>query len=244
MAALGTAYRDAVRVNTDDELDDRLIGAILLHAIDARGDAAAMPFARRTIQLAAGEPLIRQRHPVGEMLVVLSATGPLAVLHTPEAGAEARQVASLAAPTVLGEIGMWRRQPAVATVLSRDANRLDVLAIDARRFEALKQESGFRAATAAEVQRRLALNTALVGTLLDDAAARTGDRRLASIAQLFRHLTGDSHVPLDRVIDLADEATPAECVEALRTQIDQAIRGGGLPPDLERHLGGIVATIG
>ena len=102
----------------------------------------------------------------------------------------------------------------------------------------------FRAATAAEVQRRLALGTAVTGTLLDDAADRTGDRRLASISQLFRYLTGDSHVPLDQVIDLADDATPAECVEALRGQVDAAISEGGLPPDLERHLGQIMATIG
>lgn len=242
VAALREAYRQAVLVNTDDELDDRLIGAILLHMIDAGG--AAEPFERRSIELAAGQPLIRQGHAVDEMLVVLSATAPLVVLHASEPGTAPRQVAALAAPTVLGEIGMWRRQPAVATVLSRETNRLDALVIDARRFERLKQESGFRAATAAEVQRRLSLNAAVVGTLLDDAAALTGDRLLASIAQLFRFLTGDSHGPIDRVIDLADDATPAECVEALRTQIDEAIRGGGLPPDLERHLGRIVATIG
>lgn len=242
VAALSRAYREAVLVNSDDVLDDRLIGAILLHAVDA-GDTAA-PLERRAIDLAAGEPLIRQGHHVNEMLVVLSTTAPLVVLHAAAPGAEPRQVASLAAPTVLGEIGMWRRQAAVATVLSREPNRLDVLVIDAGRFETLKEESGFRAATAAEVQRRLALNTALVGSLLDDVAARTDDRRLASIAQLFRYLTGDSHVPLDRVIDLPDHATPAECVEALRTQIDEAIRAGGLPSDLERHLARIVATIG
>lgn len=243
VAALRAAYREAVLVNTDDELDDRLIGAILLHAVDTGGDSAG-PLERRSIDLAAGQPLIRQGHPVDEMLVVLSATAPLVVELAPESGGAPRQVASLVAPTVLGEIGMWRRQPAVATVLSREPNRLDVLAIDARRFETLKEESGFRAATAAEVQRRLALGTAVTGTLLDDAAARTGDRRLASISQLFRYLTGDSHVPLDQVIDLADDATPAECVEALRGQVDAAISEGGLPPDLERHLGQIVATIG
>lgn len=129
-------------------------------------------------------------------------------------------------------------------MLSRVPNRLDVLVIDAERFEALKHESGFRAATAAEVQRRLSLNSAVVGTLLDDAASRTGDPRLASIAQLFRYLTGDSQVSLDAVVDLPDHATPAECVEGLRLQVDAAIASGGLPPDLQRHLLRIVATIG
>lgn len=139
---------------------------------------------------------------------------------------------------------MWRGQPAVATVLSREPNRLDTLVIDAGRFESLKHESGFRAATAAEVQRRLSLNTSLVGRLLEDAAARTGDPRLTSISQLFGFLTGDSHVALDAVVELSEEATPAECVEALRTQVDAVIASGGLPADLERYLGHVVATIG
>jgi CRP-like cAMP-binding protein len=241
VASLHRAYHDAVHVNSSEEVDDRLIGAILLYALDS-GDAAR-PLERRSIDLTAGQPLIRQGESMGEMYVVLSATAPLVVLHATEAAAEPRQVATLAAPTVLGEIGMWRGQPAVATVLSREPNRLEVIVIDRVRFEELKQESGFRAATAAEVQRRLSLNSALVGTLLDDTAARTGDPRLASIAQLFRFLTGDSHVSLDAVIDLPAEATPAECVDALRRQVDDAVKAG-LPSDLERYLGHVVATIG
>lgn len=241
VAALHRAYHDAVVGDASDDVNDRLIGAILLYALDS--GAAAPPLERRSIDLAAGQPLIRQGESVGEMYVVLSATAPLVVLHTTDAQPEPRQVAALAAPTVLGEIGMWRGQPAVATVLSREPNRLEVIVIDRVRFAELKQESGFRAAAAAEVQRRLALNSALVGTLLDDTAARTGDVRLASIAQLFRFLTGDSHVSLDAVIDLPEEATPAECVEALRSQVDDAIKAG-LPADLERYLGHVVATIG
>jgi len=239
VAALHAAYRAAAPAATDD----RLIGAILLHAIDTR-EEPDRPLERRTIDLAAGEPLIHQGKTPGEMYVVLSATAPLVVLHAADAAAEPRQVATLTAPIVLGEIGMWRGQPAVATVLSRIPNRLDVLVIDRRRFEALKEESGFRSATAAEVQRRLSLNATLVGTLLDDVATATGDPRLASIAQLFRYLSGDSHVPLDAVIGLPDDATPAECVEALREQVDGAIAAGGLPPELERHLERIIVTIG
>jgi CRP-like cAMP-binding protein len=239
VAALRQAYEQAA----SDSTDDRLIGAILLHALDADGEDDR-PLERRTIDLAAGEPLIQQGETVGEMYVVLSATAPLVVLRRAEPGAEPRQVATLAAPIVLGEIGMWRGQPAVATVVSREPNRLDVLVIDAERFESLKQEPGFRAATAAEVQRRLALNTSLTGSLLEDTAARAGDARLASIAQLFRYLTGDSHVALDAVIDLPDDATPVECVEALRRQVDAAIAAGGLAPDLVRYLQQVVTTIG
>jgi CRP-like cAMP-binding protein len=239
VAALRTAYEQAA----SDSTDDRLIGAILLHTIDAHGDAGR-PLERRTIELAAGEALIRQGATVGEMYIVLSFTAPLVVLHQTDAATEPRQVATITGPTVLGEIGMWRGQPAVATVLSRAVNRLEMLVIDAERFESLKHEPGFRAATAAEVQRRLSLNTALTGSLLEDAAVRSGDARLASIAQLFRYLTGDSHVALDAVIDLPDDATPAECIEALRRQVDVAIAAGGLAPDLVRYLQQVVATIG
>ncbi len=243
VAALRQAYRGAVTVNTDDVIDDRLIGAILLHEIDHASESLR-PLERRSVDLAAGEPLIRQGERLNEMYVVLSTSAPLVIVRATEPGGAPQQVATLSAPTVLGEISMWRGQPAVATVLSQSSTRLELLVIDRARFESLKDESGFRAATAAEVQRRLALNSALVGTLLDDAAARTSDRRLASITQLFRYLTGDSHVSLDAVIDLPDDATPAECVEALRTQVDEAVRAGGLPADLEQYLRNVVATIG
>jgi CRP-like cAMP-binding protein len=239
VAALRKAYEDAA----PDLTDDRLIGAILLHAIDARGEADR-PLERRAIELAAGEPLIQQGETVKNMYVVLSATAPLVVMQCTDAAAEPRQVATLAAPTVLGEIGMWRGRPAVASVLSRGPNRLDVLVIDAQLFDSLKHEPGFRAATAAEVQRRLSLNTVLMGSQLEDAASQTGDPRLASIAQLFRYLTGDSHVALDAVIDLPDNASPVECVESLRRQVDRVIATGGLSRDLVRYLEQVVATIG
>lgn len=193
VAALRLAYHEAVHVNTDDAIDDRLVGAILLHALDA-DPSCTPPLERRSIELAPGEALIRQGQQSGEMYVVLSTTAPLVVMHARDA-AEPRQVAELAA-------------------------------------------------TAAEVQRRLALNSALLGRLLDDAATSTTSPLLASIAQLFRFLTGDSHVALDVVIGLPEQATPDECVEALRTQVDEAIRAGGLPPELEQHLAAVVATIG
>jgi hypothetical protein len=46
------------------------------------------------------------------------------------------------------------------------------------------------------------------------------------------------------VINLPADATPDECIEALRSQVDDAIHSGGLPPELERYLGNVVATIG
>ncbi len=82
---------------------------------------------------------------------------------------------------------------------------------------------------------------------IEKGAAMLGvdlDELLTSIAQLYRFLTGDSHVPLDAVVGLPEEATPAECVEALRAQVDEAIETRGLPPELERSLANVVATIG
>lgn len=239
VAALRAAYLAA----TADPANARLIGAILLHEYDG-GDGTGRPLEQRSIDLAAGEPLIRQGQTVHEMYVVLAASAPLTVVRAAADTPGTAQVATLGAPTVLGEIGMWRGQPAMATVTAREPCRIDMLVIDAARFAALKEESGFRAATAAEVQRRLALNSSLVGTLLEDTAASTGNPLLASISQLFRFLSGDSHGSLDAVIGLPDEATPAECVEALRAQVDEAIRAGGLPPALERYLAGVVTTVG
>lgn len=239
VAALWAAYLAA----TTDSASVRLIGAILLHELDG-GDGTGRPLERRRIELAAGEPLIRQGQTVQEMYVVLSASAPLTVVRSAADAAGATQVATLVAPTVLGEIGMWRGQPAVASVVAKESCRLDMLVIDAARFAALKEESGFRSATAAEVQRRLALNANLVGTLLEDAAASMPSPLLASISQLLRFLTGDSHGALDAVIGLPDQATPAECVDALRTQVDEAIQAGDLPPDLERYLANVVTTVG
>ena len=239
VAALWRAYEQAgPRQNAD-----RLIGAILLHALDEPGDLPA-GYARRTIELAAEEPLIAEGASVCDMYVVLAATAPLVVLKSVPGQAEPQQVAALECPTVLGEIGMWRGKPAVATVLCREAATLEVIVIDRQQFDSLKEESGFRAATAAEVQRRLAINTSLLGSLLHDEAKRTRDPRLRSVSQLVGFLSGGSHVALDAVIDLPDDATPAECVEALREQAESLARGAALSPELKTFLDQVVATIG
>ena len=239
VADLHRAYLAAGTVLTTD----RVIGSILLHALDAGLNSSA-PLERRTVDLAAGEALIREGETPGEMYVVLSTTAPLVVLQGSESSGEPRLIAELTPPTVLGEIGMWRNRPAVATVLSRLPNRVEMLVIDAARFETLKQEPGFRVATAAAVQRRLAVNATHAGTLLDEAVARTGDRRLESIAHLLRHLNGDSAASLDAIIDLPVDASQAECVEGLRLQVAAVIEAGGLDPALEQHLTTVVATIG
>lgn len=235
VTALLTAYRSAASEKTDD----RLIGAVLLHALESE-----QPIERRTIRLAAGEPLIRQGATLGEMYVLLSATGPLQVLRETAGEAEPKRLAMLFPPTVLGEIGMWRNQPAMATVVADEAVELEVLVINADRFAVLKEEPGFRAATAAEVQRRLALQPSPMLARLEEHATASGDTRLLSIAQLMRFLMGQSHVNLDRVIDIPDDATPSELVEGLRHQVGEAVEAGGLPEDLKRSLTTMLSAIG
>ena len=239
VAALDRAYRRAAQDNTDD----RLIGAILLHMLDG-GAEAGQSLEVREVRLAAGESLIRQGDTLHEMYVVVEAAEPLTVVRQSEEHAEPHELATLSAPTILGEIGMWRRHPAIATVLSRKPNRVVLLVIDQPRFDVLRHESGFRAAAAAEVQRRLALNASRVGTLLADTAATSDDARVRSIAQLFRYLTGDSHVALDQVVDLPEDATPMECVEALRKQVADVLATENLPQNLAASLQQIVLTLG
>lgn len=239
VAALDRAYRDAAH----DTTDDRLLGAILLHLVD-EGFSDGTPLEQREVVLEAGEALIVQGQTPGEMYVVLSSEKPLTVIRQTDETAEPRELATLSAPTILGEIGMWRGQPAIASVVSREPNRLRVLVIDQARFDVLREESGFRAAAAAEVQRRLSLNAAHVGSLLTETAAETADARLQSIAQLFAFLTGDSHIKLDKVLDLDEDATPIECVESLRQQVSDLLATHELPADLAASLQQIVLTLG
>lgn len=49
---------------------------------------------------------------------------------------------------------------------------------------------------------------------------------------------------LDCVTDLPVEATPTESVVNLCSQVDEVIRSGVLPPDLDRYLAVVVAIIG
>ena len=239
VAALDQAYQDAAH----DSTDDRLLGAILLHLVD-EGQVNGTPLEQRELVLEAGGSLIEQGHTPREMYVVLSSEKPLTVVRQTDEQEGPQELATLSAPTILGEIGMWRGQPAIASVISREPNRLRLLVIDQARFDVLREESGFRAAAAAEVQRRLSLNAAHVGSLLADTAADTADTRLQSISQLFQFLTGNSHIQLDKVIDLDEDATPIECVEALRQQVSEVLATHELPADLARTLQQIVLTLG
>jgi CRP-like cAMP-binding protein len=239
LAALWRAYEA-----TDPEGPEaRLIGAVLLHAIDEPDDPlrTSLP---QTITLAAGEPLIAQGEQVQRMLIVLESSEPLVVMRASEPGQEPRQLVQLAAPNVLGEIGMWGRRPAVATVLCRRPATLRVIAINGEHFDELKTDSGFRAAAAASVQRRLTLNSRALATTLGEHARTTHDDRLRSVAQLLAFMEGDSHAPLDAVVGLPEDATPAECLDALREQARALVTQGRLPENVRQSLENVVDVVG
>jgi CRP-like cAMP-binding protein len=239
LAALWRAYEAA----DPEGPQARLIGAVLLHAIDEPDD----PLRTRqpqTITLAAGEPLITQGQQMQRMLIVLESSEPLVVMRASEPGQKPQEVVQITAPNVLGEIGMWQQQPAVATVLCSRPATLRVISIDAKQFEGLKTDSGFRAATAASVQHRLALNSRTLATTLGEQARTTHDDRLRSVAQLLAFLGGDSHAPLDAVVGLPEDATPAECLDALREQAHTLVTQGRLPDDVRQSLQNVVDVVG
>ena len=239
LAALWDAYDRADPAGPEA----RLIGAILLHSIDEPADPQRR-YAIETIEIGPDRPLIQQGEQVTRMLVLLDSSEPLVVLRAEAPGQEPREVVQLAAPNVLGEIGMYRRSPAIATVLARRPARLRVIRVAGTQFDALKQDSGFRAATAASVQHRLAVNSRALAAALDKQARESHDARLKSVAQLLAYMTGDSHAPLDAVAGLPDDATPAECLDALREQADALVAAGSLPEDARRVLETVVAVVG
>ena len=137
-------------------------------------------------------------------------------------------------------MGIWRGQPEASTIFTHASNTLDVIVINSDRFALLTQESGFQAAMADEVRRRLSLNATIVGKLLSESTINNEDSLLTSIEQLFRYLTGDSHTPLDRVIDLDLDASPVEYVDALRVQVAQAIKDKRFSPELEQCMANVI----
>lgn len=239
LAAMWRAYDAA----DPEGPEARLIGAVLLHAIDEPDDPLRTRLPQ-TLTLAAGEPLITQGEQVQRMLVVLESSEPLVVMRASEPGQEPQEVVRIAAPNVLGEIGMWRQRPAVATVLCRRPATLRVISIDAKQFDGLKADSGFRAAAAASVQRRLAFNGRALASTLGEHARMTHDDRLRSVAQLLAFMEGDFHAPLDAVVGLPEDATPAECLDALREQASTLVTQGRLPEDVRQSLENVVDVVG
>lgn len=203
----------------DDSTDARLIGAVLLCALEASPEEKAW-WNPMVLRLEAREPLFRQGKRHDRCYVLLKTSEPLIVTrkgmpgHDPEAEIE---IARVTGPTVLGEIGMWRGRAAITTVFSHKPCELTVLRLDQEIFDALKANSGFWNAVAAEVQRRLKISTKVLEKFLQDYEEKLQDEKFTSLCHLIRYINGDIHARLDLVPEVQPEMTLAQCVELLRT---------------------------
>ena len=203
----------------DDSTDARLIGAVLLCALGASPEKKAW-WNPMVLRLEAREPLFQQGKRHNRCYVLLKSSEPLIVTrkgmpsHDPEAEIE---IARVTGPTVLGEIGMWRGRAAITTVFSHKPCELTVLRLDQETFDALKANSGFWNAVAAEVQRRLKISTKVLEKFLREYEEKLQDEKFTSLCQLIRYINGDIHARLDLVPEVQPEMTLAQCVELLRT---------------------------
>lgn len=203
----------------DDSTDARLIGAVLLCALESTPEEKAW-WNPVVMRLQAREPLFRQGKRHDRCYVLLKTSEPLIVTrkgmmgHDP--GAEI-EIAQVDRPTVLGEIGMWRGRPAITTVAPHKPCELTVLSLDAKTFDVLKGNSGFWNAVAAEIQRRLKISTKALEKTLLQYEERLKDENFTSLCHLIRYVNGDIHARLDLVPEVQPEMTLAQCIELLRT---------------------------
>ncbi len=233
---LWEAYREA----PDDSVAARLIGAVLLHAIDARA-AGARWHIPLTMDLKADEPIIRQGQPPEFCYVLLKMSAPLVVTRVQDGGeGPGEEIAQIGGPTVIGEIGMWRGTPAIATVSCRHDCRIKALRLDRHAFASLKSYPGFWTAAASEVQRRLRISMRGLEESLGQHEGRSADPRLTPVLLLLRYVNGDNTVNLDLVPGVYPETSLAECVDLLRQMAsglrDQEDSDAGLRGALENLL--------
>jgi CRP-like cAMP-binding protein len=154
------------------------------------------------------------------------------------------EIARVNAPNMLGEIGMWRGRPAIATVACAEPARLRVLRLDTPAFNALKAQSGFWNAVAAEVQKRLRVSMKHLEQSLRHSAVRIQDPELDGLLQLIAYINGDTTVQLDRIPGVHEEITLAECVDLLRQMASAVYDRNRQDPELQVHLGNLLDVIG
>lgn len=128
VAALRAAYERASPCGGTD----RLVGAILLAALDG-ASGAREAFDLRSIDLEAGETWIVRGQAIEGTLLVLDAAAPLEVLSGGECGDAVRERRVIGPPTLLGAPAGRDEAPAPVTIVAPSANRLEVLVIPAAR---------------------------------------------------------------------------------------------------------------
>ena len=226
----------------DDSVSARLVGAVLLHAMEARrsGDRWHHPI---TIHLAAGEALIREGHAPEYCYVLLESSAPLVVTRRGLSGEDV-EVAKIDGPTLLGEIGMWRGTPAIATVSCRSAAELRVLRLDQREFDSLKSNPGFWTAAASVVQQRLNVSMRQIQDMFAKRGDLTQDPELTALLLLLNYVNGDSTVDLELVPGVHQESSLAECIDLLRNMASSLRDSKKDDPVLSEALGHLLQVIG
>lgn len=218
VAALWKAYLRIPPSSTDS----RLMGAILLHAIDDPGASYRV----EELRLGAGEPLLRQGEVSKRMIVVLDSSQPLLV-HRSDPCTGERQLEEITAPAIVGDLGLLANRPELASTGPGREAVLQVMFIDRTQYSSLSTQSGFRVAVAADVQRDIQVGVKGMIGILADHPEMESDAGYRSLVILLGHLCDQHLFDLSEVKGLSDHATVQECVEFLRT----------LVPDVERRLG-------
>jgi len=198
-----------------------MVGAVLLYALEAPTEATSW-LPPQDLHLDPSEPLFRQGQVHHHCYIVLESSGPLVVTRRgvpgtdPEAESE---IAQVDAPTLLGEIGLWRKRPAIATVSCREPTRLRIVRLDEAAFAQLKNQSGFWHAVAAEVQRRLQISMRGLEQGLLQLASMGGGPEMTAVLELIRYVNGNAEARLDLVPGIHPEVSLAECIDLLRQKV-------------------------
>ncbi len=239
---LWNAYRECV----DESVDARLIGAILLHAIEerSRGGYWHVPV---TLRFEEGEPLIRQGEKPKYCYILLDSRRPLSVTRRGVPGKDRDdevEIARIEAPAVLGEIGMWRGTAAMATVSCHGEEELRVVRLGHHEFDSLKSTPGFWSAAAAEVQRRLRVSMQASEKFLGEYEERVHDPELMPLLLLLRYVNGDSDVNLDLVPEIHPDSSLADCIDLLHDMATKLLASRTDDPSLRVELENLLQVIG
>lgn len=243
VAALWEAYGKIPRTHTDS----RLMGAILLHAIDDPESSYKI----ETIQITPEKPLLRQGEVSEAMVVILESSEPLVITCSAEpeadcckADAEVEVVDEISGPAILGDLGLLGKRRELTTTGVRRSATLRVIRIDRHQFATLSTQSGFRSAVAADVH--YALRTEVKGLLhlLVNHPEMETDAGYRSLVLLLQHLCGEEGVALDRIEGYPQQATVQESIEFLRPLAADVKRRLGDRHHLTKLINAVAETIG
>jgi hypothetical protein len=243
VTALWEAYEKIPRTHTDS----KLMGAILLHAIDDPESSYKI----ETIQITPDKPLLHQGEVSEAMVVILESSEPLLITCSAEpesnsckAEAEVEVVDKISGPAILGDLGLLGNRRELTTTGVRRPATLRVIRIDRHQFAALSKQSGFRSAVAADVQ--YALRTEVKGLLhlLVNHPEMATDEGYRSLVLLLQHLCGEEGVVLDRIDGYPQHATVQESIEFLRPLAADVKRRLGDRHHLTKLINAVAETIG